>query len=154
LSGDQPEAVRHWMPDLPFSARLGGLGPEDKTRWIARQQGTQQCVAMVGDGLNDSGAFARADVSFAAAGASTLSAGQADFLLLQPGVAGVLEAFTTARLVETVGRQNLLWALAYNGIAVPVAAMGLLNPWIASVGMGLSSLLVFFNALRVKLGRG
>ncbi len=154
LSGDQPEAVRHWMPDLPFSARLGGLGPEDKTRWIARQQGTQQCVAMVGDGLNDSGAFARADVSFAAAGASTLSAGQADFLLLQPGVAGVLEAFTTARLVEMVGRQNLLWALAYNGIAVPVAAMGFLNPWMASVGMGLSSLLVFFNALRVKQGRG
>ena len=154
LSGDQAEAVRHWMPKLPFSARLGDMGPEDKTQWIARQQATHQCVAMVGDGLNDSGAFARADVSFAAAGASTLSAGQADFLLLQPGVAGVLDAFATARLVEKVGRQNLLWALAYNGIAVPVAAMGLLNPWMASVGMGLSSLLVFFNALRVKQGRG
>jgi len=152
LSGDQPDAVRQWMPELNFSARLGGLGPEEKTQWIADQQAAHQCVAMVGDGLNDSGAFARADVSFAAAGASTLSAGQADFLLLQPGVAGLLEAFATSRLVEQVGRQNLLWALAYNFVAVPVAAMGLLTPWMASLGMGLSSLLVFLNALRVKQG--
>lgn len=152
LSGDQAQAVQRWMPELPFSSRLGGQTPEDKTRWIADHQARHARVAMVGDGLNDSGAFARADVSFAAAGASTLSAGQADFLLLQPGVAGVLEAFSTARLVEQVGRQNLLWALAYNGIAVPVAAMGLLNPWMASLGMGLSSLVVFFNALRVKRG--
>jgi P-type Cu2+ transporter len=56
----------------------------------------------------------------------------------------------TARKIDSIGRQNLLWALAYNGIAVPVAMMGLLSPWMASLGMGLSSLLVFLNALRVN----
>ena len=150
LSGDQPEAVELWMPELKFDSRQGGTSPEAKINWIKAQQANRQCVAMVGDGLNDSGAFAQSDVSFAAAGASTLSAGQADFLMLKPGLEGVLAAMKTARLVEVVGHQNLAWALAYNGLAVPVAAMGLLSPWMASVGMGVSSLLVFFNALRVK----
>ena len=153
LSGDQPAAVAQWMPELKFDSRLGGMSPAEKIEWIKARQAKHQCVAMVGDGLNDSGAFAQANVSFAAAGASTLSAGQADFLMLKPGMAGLLAALKTARLVEAIGRQNLIWALAYNGIAVPVAMMGLLTPWMASVGMGLSSLLVFFNALRVRGSR-
>lgn len=150
LSGDTPAAVQKWMPELPLDSRQGGMRPEDKTRWISQQQVQGLAVAMVGDGLNDSSAFAKADVSFAAAGASTLSAGQADFLLMRPGLAGVQAAFSVARLVETIGRQNLLWAMAYNAVAVPFAAAGLLTPWMASVGMGVSSLVVFANALRIK----
>lgn len=150
LSGDRPNAVQQWLPELKFETRQGGISPAGKIDWIRAKQANSQCVAMVGDGLNDSGAFAQADVSFAAAGASTLSAGQADFLMLKPGMVGVLTAVRTAQKIDLIGRQNLAWALAYNGIAVPVAAMGLLNPWMASVGMGLSSLFVFFNALRVK----
>ncbi|HEX4856825.1 MAG TPA: HAD-IC family P-type ATPase [Limnobacter sp.] len=150
LSGDNLGAVQQWAPALQFNSRQGGMQPEEKTRWIASRQHEKKAVAMVGDGLNDSGAFAQADVSFAAAGASTLSAGQADFLLMKPGLAGLLAAFNTAQLVEKIGRQNLWWALAYNCIAVPFAAAGLLTPWMASVGMGLSSLVVFANALRVK----
>jgi P-type Cu2+ transporter len=150
LSGDHLGAVQHWMPEIKFNSRLGGMSPQDKTAWIALQQARKNCVAMVGDGLNDSAAFAQADVSFAAAGASTLSAGQADFLLLKPGMNGLVQAFKTARQVEKIGHQNLLWALSYNGVAVPVAVMGLLDPWMASVGMGLSGLVVFVNALRVN----
>lgn len=150
LSGDRPEVVSRWMPELVFDNRLGGLSAEDKIKWISQQQASGQVVVMVGDGLNDSGAFAQADVSFAASGASTLSSGQADFLMLKPGMSGLLAAAKTARKVDVVGRQSLYWALAYNGVAVPVAAMGLLNPWMASAGMGFSSLLVFLNALRVK----
>ena len=153
LSGDQANVVERWMPSLKFDSRMGGMSPEEKVNWIASQQANHHCVAMVGDGLNDSGAFAQANVSFAAWGASTLSAGQADFLMTKPGMAGLVSAVNTARMVETIGRQNLFWALAYNGVAVPVATMGLLTPWMASVGMGLSSLLVFMNALRVKHGR-
>lgn len=150
LSGDQPLAVERWMPELKFDSRQGGVSPEKKISWIASQQADKKLVAMVGDGLNDSGAFAQADVSFAAAGASTLSAGQADFLMLQPGMAGLVAAVKTARQLDLIGRQNLIWALVYNGVALPVAMMGYLTPWMASVGMGLSSLLVFLNALRVK----
>jgi P-type Cu2+ transporter len=150
LSGDTLQAVEQWMPELRFNARVGGMSPADKINWITRQQAAGHVLAMVGDGLNDSGAFAKADVSFAAAGASTLSAGQADFLMLKPGMAGLLAALNTARKIDSIGRQNLLWALAYNGIAVPVAMMGFLSPWMASLGMGLSSLLVFLNALRIN----
>jgi Cu2+-exporting ATPase len=150
LSGDQTNIVNHWASEMPFNTRQGGMSPADKTNWIATQQKNHLFVAMVGDGLNDSAAFAQADVSFAASGSSTLSAGQADFLLLHSGIAGVLASFQIAQRVEKIGRENLIWALVYNGITLPIAAMGLLTPWMASLGMGLSSLLVFVNALRLQ----
>ncbi|HEX4878772.1 MAG TPA: HAD-IC family P-type ATPase [Limnobacter sp.] len=150
LSGDHSASVESWAPQLLFNSRCGGMSPAEKTAWIAGFQQQGKAVAMVGDGLNDSGAFAQADVSFAAAGASTLSAGQADFMLMNAGIAGVVASFQVARQVERIGAQNLWWALVYNGLAVPVAMMGLLTPWMASLGMGISSLVVFANALRLR----
>lgn len=150
LSGDRPGTVKEWGMGLPFDSLEGGMLPEHKVQWIAGRQGRGVCVAMVGDGLNDSGAFAQADVAFAAAGASTLSAGQADLLLLNSGLSGVLASVRVARKMASTGRQNLWWALAYNAVLVPVAMAGWLTPWMASLGMGLSSLLVLGNAMRVK----
>lgn len=150
LSGADPLAVRDWAPQLQLDSRCGGMSPAEKTEWIATRQKQGQEVAMVGDGLNDSGAFAQANVSFAVTDAATLSAGQADFLLIRPGIAGVLSSLDVARKVERIGYQNLLWALAYNVVAVPIAMTGVLTPWMASLGMGISSLVVFVNALRVR----
>lgn len=153
LSGDSPAAVQAWQPGLQFSARHAAQTPEDKTDWIKKQQARGRVLAMVGDGLNDLAAFAQADVAFAAAGSATLSASQADVLLLRAGLSGVASAFDLAQKARRIGQQNLAWAMVYNGVTIPLAMSGWLAPWMAALGMGLSSLVVLANSLRLKAQR-
>lgn len=150
LSGDQPNAVQSWQPQLVFDARLGGLTPEDKTCWIAQQQAAGHQVLMLGDGLNDAAAFAQADIAVAACGASTLSAEQSDFLLMKPGLQAVVHLLTIAQQAHRLSSQNLFWAMLYNAVALPLAMANLLSPWMAALGMGLSSAVVVANALRLR----
>ena len=104
---------------------------------------------MVGDGLNDGPVLARADTSFALGQAAPLAQAQSDYVIQGGQVMDVVHTLTQARATLRIVRQNLIWAAAYNVVAVPLALVGWMPPWLAGLGMAGSSLLVIGNALRL-----
>jgi Cu2+-exporting ATPase len=106
---------------------------------------------MVGDGLNDAPVLAGADVSLALADGAALAQRAADFVVSGGALVRIPQAVALARRTRRIVRQNLLWALGYNVLALPLAAAGVVTPWMAALGMALSSLLVTLNALRLSL---
>lgn len=121
--------------------------PEEKLN-IVQQKLTQ--AAFVGDGINDGPVLAGAYLSVAVNNATDLSKTQADALLLNDNLMTLVQGIHTARKANRIIKQNLAWALVYNLIALPVAAMGLISPWQAAIGMSVSSLLVVGNAIRLR----
>jgi Cu2+-exporting ATPase len=152
LSGDRPAAVAALAARLEIASATGGALPQDKFDSLARLQAEGRVVAMVGDGLNDAPVLARADVSFAMGSGADAAQCRADFVLLKDSLDELNNAIAQARRVMRIVRQNLAWALAYNALALPLAAMGWIGPWEAAVGMAASSFIVVLNALRVSRG--
>lgn len=150
LSGDQPGAVRHLAEQLGIEEYHGGLRPEDKLAWIQKAQAEGARVLMVGDGINDAPTLAAAQVSVSFGAATTLAQLHSDFVLLGTDLRTLAQGILLARITRRNTRQNLAWAAAYNVLAVPFAAFGFITPWIAALGMSLSSLLVVGNALRLR----
>jgi len=150
LSGDNQASAERFARDLGLDEIHGDLKPTDKLRWIRSRQAKGARVAMVGDGINDAPTLAAADVSVSFAHATELAQVNSGLLVLgsDPGVIGDMRrlASKTHRII----RQNLIWAASYNLLAVPAAAMGMIAPWGAAIGMSLSSLLVVINALRLR----
>jgi Cu2+-exporting ATPase len=138
-----------------FAARLGIEGasarqaPEGKLAGVRALQAAGRTVVMVGDGLNDAPVLAGADTSIAVAGGAALAHRAADLVLTAPSLLRIPAAITLARRARAVVRQNLAWALGYNVVALPLAAAGLVTPWVAALGMAVSSLTVTLNALRL-----
>ncbi|MFP4639052.1 MAG: heavy metal translocating P-type ATPase [Guyparkeria sp.] len=152
LSGDHPARAEMIGRRLGVDHAVGGLLPEDKMDRVARLQADGARVLMVGDGVNDAPVLARADVSMAMGGGTAVAKHSADMVLLNDRVAETAFAITYARRTMGVIHQNLTWSVWYNGIAIPVAALGFVQPWLAAIGMSLSSIAVIGNALRLRRG--
>jgi len=148
-SGDQSGAVEVAARRLGGIAAQAGLTAEQKLRLVEALQQAGRRVVMVGDGVNDAPVLAAADVSVAIASGTDLAKVHADLVLLGEGLSGLVAAIETSRRMLHVIRQNLCWAVLYNLTAVPLAASGRLQPWMAALGMSLSSLLVVMNAMRL-----
>ena len=151
LSGDQVGSVESVAAVLEIKNRLARATPASKLDYVQQLQRNGRVVLMLGDGVNDAPVLAGADVSLAMAGASDVASASADGLLLGSQLGRLAETLQRARMTRRIIRQNLGWAMVYNAAAVPLAALGLVSPWLAGVGMAASSLVVVGNALR--LGR-
>jgi len=154
ISGDALPVVLDTAAQLGISSARGGLKPEDKLSILTRLQSDGKKVWMVGDGINDAPVLAAADVSTSFTSATALAQSRADLLLLRDDLAALPHIHTLARRTQNVVRENLGWAIAYNLVAVPLALSGGLTPWIASLGMGVSSITVVLNALRLLRNGG
>ena len=149
MLGHQPLCLAQASLALGIGAFSARMWAESKLARVRELQAAGHAVAMVGDGINDAPVLAGADVSFAIGDGNALAARAADLVLATPRLQRIPQAIALARRTRGVIRQNLAWALAYNLCALPAAAMGLVTPWQAALGMAASSLLVTLNALRL-----
>lgn len=149
LSGDSEDTVAAIARRLGIRHARGRQRPEDKLAVIEALHAEGARVLMIGDGINDAPVLGGADVSIAMAAGAELAQASADFVLTGSlrAIAPLLEH---ARRTRRIMRQNLAWAFSYNMLAVPLAAAGLVTPWMAAIGMSASSLLVTLNALRLN----
>lgn len=150
LSGDAPALVEHVAQQLAIPHALGGQLPDGKLTYLKQQQAQGAVVAMVGDGVNDAPVLAGAQVSIAMGSGSQLAQASADMVLLSENLHQLPFAVKTARRMQVIIKQNFAWTILYNLIAIPLAASGVIAPWMAAIGMSASSLVVVLNALRLK----
>ncbi|WP_426688789.1 heavy metal translocating P-type ATPase [Rhodanobacter ginsengiterrae] len=148
-SGDANSRVAAMAERLGIADWHARQLPADKLERLHSAHARGHVTLAVGDGSNDAPLLAAADVSAALASGTELAQAQADLLLLDGRLDGLLDARTTARQLQQVTAQSRRWALVYNLCAVPFAAFGMVPPWLAGIGMSLSSLVVVLNALRV-----
>jgi P-type Cu2+ transporter len=151
VSGDAPAAVQAAAQRLRIVETRAGATPEEKQAFVEGWQAEPGAVvAMVGDGVNDAPVLAQAQVSVAMGGGTDLARNQGDLVLLSNSLAGLSAGITQARRTMRIVRENLWWSFAYNFTSVPLAMAGFITPWMAGLGMALSSLLVVLNALRLQ----
>jgi Cu2+-exporting ATPase len=150
VSGDSSASVDRVADALGIAESHSNCSPDDKLTIIRQAQRSGNTVVMVGDGINDAPVLAGADTSIAPVHGAMLAQTSADVVMLgeslQPVATGILLARQTMRIV----RQNLAWAVVYNAVALPLAALGFVPPWAAAIGMSASSLIVVLNALRLN----
>ncbi|PMR76720.1 heavy metal translocating P-type ATPase [Billgrantia endophytica] len=149
LSGDNASAVEDLAKALGIASWQAEASPEDKLARIRECQASGEKVAMIGDGINDVPVLAGADVSIAMNGATDLARTSADAVLLSPRLMRIVESIEIARATRRIMRQNMIWSVCYNFSALPLAAIGIVPPWVAALGMSASSLVVVGNALRL-----
>ena len=149
-SGDRDANVQAMARELGIDDAHGDLLPEDKLAAVRKMQQAGAIVAMTGDGVNDAPVLAQAQVSIAVDQGAEAAQAAADMVLLSSEIGRLADGVKLARKAQGVIRQNLAWSIFYNMIAIPAAAMGYVTPWMAGIGMSLSSLLVVLNAMRLS----
>ncbi|UNU72938.1 heavy metal translocating P-type ATPase [Moraxella nasovis] len=149
LTGDPNPNAFAIATSLGIEQAYFGLSPKDKVDHIKRLQAQGYTVLMVGDGINDAPVLAAANVSTAMAGAADLAQVSADSVLLSGKLSAIWRAVTLSAKAHNIIRQNLRWAVTYNVAILVPAALGYVPPWLAAIGMSLSSLVVVANAMRI-----
>ncbi len=150
VSGDDPATVAWWAHEVGIDLFQGGCSPEDKYDYIERLQKAGHFIWAIGDGINDAPLLARADVSIAVGAGAPLATAGADAILTASSLAPLARTLLLADKAQRIIKENLIWALVYNLLAIPAAMMGWVNPWLAGIGMSLSSLAVTLNAWRLR----
>lgn len=150
LTGDPSEQAQLVAQRLGIETVYKGLTPQDKVEHLQALQQQGHVVQMVGDGVNDAPVLAAATISTAMAGAADLAQVTSDSLVLNGEIFSVAKAHQVARKTDHIIAQNFRWALGYNLVVLLPAAFGYVPPWLAAIGMSVSSLFVVMNALRLK----
>lgn len=152
LSGDHHHRVARAASEVGIADWTAATTPASKLDHIAGLQAAGKVVVMVGDGVNDAPVLSRADIAIAIGDGAALAHAHSGILLADGSLDGVMEARAIAAQMMRILRLNLRWALIYNLSVVPMAAFGMIPPWLAALGMSASSLLVILHTLRI--GRG
>jgi P-type E1-E2 ATPase len=150
MTGDHERAAAAVAASAGISEFRAGARPEDKLDLVRSLQQEGLSVAMVGDGVNDAPALAQADIGIAMSTGTDVAIESGDIVLLHGDISKVAEAIALSRSTLTAIKQNLAWAFGYNVLAIPIAALGLLNPIIAGAAMAFSSVSVMTNSLRLR----
>jgi Cu2+-exporting ATPase len=150
VSGDNAAAVSEVARALNIDDAHSDCTPADKLRIIKALQAAGERVVMVGDGINDAPVLAGADASIAPGHGALLAQTNADVIMLGDSLHPITTALRLSAATLRIVRQNLTWAVVYNATALPLAAAGLVPPWLAAIGMSFSSLVVVLNALRLN----
>lgn len=148
-SGDRADVVGPLAHNLGIDDWHAAMTPDQKVELLAKLREGGATVVMIGDGINDAPVLAGADASIAIDAGTALARASADAVILSRRLQSVVDASRIAGRTRLAIRQNLIWAVMYNVAAIPMAVTGVLSPWMAALGMSLSSLIVVLNALRL-----
>ncbi len=150
LTGDHEQAAHSIAAQVGISRVIAGASPESKVQVITKLQAEGKRVAMVGDGVNDAAALAQADLGIAMGTGTDVAIAASDITLVRGTLSAAVDAILLSRRTLGIVKGNLFWAFAYNVAAIPLAALGFLNPMLAGAAMAFSSLFVVLNSLRLR----
>ena len=149
LSGDAQINVETIAKQLPIQHIKAHCTPAQKLAYVRERQVLGEHVLMLGDGINDSPVLAQANVSISVGNASDLAKSASDVIFLQPSLAPLTQLLAIATACKRTIIQNFMWAIGYNLVVLPFAITGILTPWMAALGMSISSIIVVYNSSRL-----